>query len=116
MATCGRLASVQIGGSDIDDAHTVSLTDNAPAIDVRSFGSGEWGDTIACARDGSLTLSTYAYIAGIDPGDETTFQVADTLRTISGACVCTSENESIDAKGLVEITYEFRLTGEPTVA
>jgi hypothetical protein len=115
MAVCGRLASVTIGGSTIDDAHMVNLTDSAPELDVRVFGSGEWGDFLACNRTGSLTLNTYNYIAGIDPGDTTTFSVADTLRTVSGDCICISEAEAVDAKGLVEITYEFRLTGTPSV-
>jgi hypothetical protein len=114
MAVCGRLTTVQIGGVTIDDAHTVNWTDAAPAIDVSAFGSGAWGDYLACRREGTLTLNTYAYITGLDAGDTTTFSIADTLRTISGSCVCTSENESVDAKGLVEITYEFRATGEPT--
>jgi len=114
MAVCGRLATVSIGGVEIEDAHTVNLTDNAPTIDVRTFGSGVWGDWLACARDGTLTLNTYNYIAGIDPGDTTTFSVADTLRTVTGDCICSSESEAIDAKGLVEISYEFKLTGEPT--
>jgi hypothetical protein len=114
MAVCGRLASVKIGGVTIDDAHTVNLNDAAPEIDVRTFGSGEWGDFLACNRTGSLTLNTYDYIAGIDPGDTTTFEVADTLRTVSGDCICISEGEAVDAKGLVEISYEFRLTGAPS--
>jgi hypothetical protein len=114
-AICGTSASITVG-SLLNDAHGFTLNWATNEQDVRVFGSGTFGDWLACTSNGTLTINTYEPIA-YDPGDAVTFSlVLGGGHTGSGTGVMTTFNVAVDAKGLVEYVYTIRIDGTLTIA
>jgi hypothetical protein len=114
MAICGRSCSITGASIAAAEGHAFTLTSNAPEIDVSSFGSGSYGDWLACFKDGEVSVSTYLD-PGVDAGDVATvvMNVGNTSYTATNALV-TSKNISVDAKALVEFETTFKLVGDLT--
>jgi len=79
------------------------------------FGSGEYGDWLACAKNGTITINSYLN-PGVVSGD--TCDVVAVIGTpavytiTANACKVTNYNISVDAKGIVEFSTTLRLTGD----
>ena len=116
MACCGDTCTISVAGSDVGDGHRFSIATNAPEIDVRTFGAGEYGEWLACAKDGTITINTYVNLDGIEAGDTGVAIIANVCGTTltANSCTTTSVNSDVDAKSVVEWTYVFKLTGDIT--
>ena len=115
MAICGDTCTIDVDGA-VNDGHRFSLVCNAPEIDVRAFGSGDYGDWLACAKDGTVTVNTYMPIASLEAGDagvSVTAVIGGTTLTCANT-TCTNVTCDVDAKGVVEWTYVLKLTGAVT--
>jgi hypothetical protein len=117
MAICGDTCSIEIGdGGLVTYGHRFSINTNAPEIDVRTFGSGDYGDWLACTKDGTITLNTYMPVDGVEVGD-TGIQVICNVGSkplTAAACTVTNVTCDVDAKSVVEWTYTFKLTNNIT--
>lgn len=116
MALCGDTCSISVGGSVQSDAHKFTITANAPEVDVRAFGSGDYGDWLACAKDGTIAVNTYMPISSLEAGDAgiaVSANVGSTTLVCSNT-TCTNVTCDVDAKGVVEWTYSLKLTGAVT--
>lgn len=118
MAICGTSCSISLnGGAAEADAHAFTLNWASNEQDVRTFGSDDFGDWLACAENGTLEIRTYDYIgATVDPGTTATYSANCSSATFSGNCVATVLNIAVDAKGLVEYSHTFRLTGDISIS
>ena len=116
MAVCGTSASITIG-SELTDAHGFTINWATNEQDVRTFGSGTFGDWLACTSNGTLEVRTYEPISNCDPGDSISFSgVLGNGHTVSGTAIATTFNVAVDAKGLVEYVYTARLDDTLTLA
>lgn len=113
-AVCGDKASISVDDSDQTEAHKFTITANAPEIDVRTFGSGDYGEWLSCIKDGNIVMNTYVDVDGLAAGN-----TADIVCNVGGQatltannCACTSVTVDADAKGIIEWTYTFKLTGD----
>jgi len=114
MAICGSSCTIDVGGA-LTDAFQFTLDWQTQENDVRTFGSAtEFGDWIACADSGNLTVQSYSPIA-TQPGDTATYSANCGAVVLSGNCSCMTLNVNADAKGLVTYSSSFRLTGDVSV-
>lgn len=118
MAICGKDCSVSVSDGTAFEGHRWTLTANAPEIDVRTFASGDYGSWLACIKDGSVEIGTYLPISGMEPSDNSNIVLtvgSPAVQTLTCNDVkCTSVSIGVDAKGLAEYTYTFKLTGDVT--
>jgi hypothetical protein len=115
-ALCGDSCSIGVAGANVASGHRFSIVSNAPEIDVRAFGSGDYGDWLACAKDGTITVNTYMPIASMESGD-TGIAIVANVGSVTLSCAnstCTNVTVDVDAKSVVEWTYSFKLTGAVT--
>ena len=112
-ACCGTNASIEVDSSNYT-CHSFVINTEASEQDVRAFGDGNYGSWIACARSGTIDLKCYD-AAAIVPGDIANINanVCNTWCNCANA-VAISTSVGADAKGIVEWTYRFRLTGDIT--
>jgi hypothetical protein len=119
-AICGSDCTITSG--DFEDSatlgHSFTVDLSSTETDVRAFGSGEYGDSLACGKAGTITVNSYALPASVEVGDaDVVFAANVGSTTIScTACVCTAQNWNVDAKGVVEFATTIRLTGDATIA
>ena len=115
MAICGDTCTIAAGGA-VSDGHRFSIVTNAPEIDVRAFGSGDYGDWLACAKDGTITINSYMSVNSIEAGDTgiTVTAVIGTVTLVCANTTCTNVTCDVDAKSVVEWTYVLKLTGAVT--
>jgi len=115
MAICGTDCSIEVAGDSNAEGHQFSIATSSQEFDTRAFGDGDYGSYVACAKNGTITVRTYEKIANCAPGD-----LANINCNIGGTnleatnAVCTSVNGDVDAKGITEYSYSFRLTGDIT--
>jgi hypothetical protein len=114
-AICGDSCSILVGIDDTFLGHKFTINTSSPDNDVRTFGSGTYGDWLNCIKEGTISLNCYNRISGVTNGDVATVtcNVNSEIWTFSN-CVCRTQNCDVDAKGIVEFVYEFRITGDPT--
>ena len=114
MAICGDTCSIMVVSSNVASGHRFSIVTNAPEIDVRAFGSGDYGDWLACAKDGTVTVNCYEPISSLEAGDSglaVICNVGATTLTCANT-TCTNVTCDVDAKGVVEWTYVLKLTDD----
>jgi len=114
MAICGDSCSIGVLSANVASGHRFSIVANAPEIDVRAFGSGDYGDWLACAKDGTITINSYMSIPSLEAGDSGVAIIAN-VGAITLSCsntTCTNVTCDVDAKSVVEWTYVFKLTGD----
>jgi Zn-finger protein len=116
MALCGDTCAVSVSSGNVASGHRFSIVSNAPEIDVRAFGSGDYGDFLACAKDGTVTVNCYMPIASLEAGDINVAVIAYIGATTLSCTntTCTNVTCDVDSKGVVEWTYVFKLTGDIT--
>lgn len=116
-AICGKSCSVTIG-SQAYDAHQFSIARQANEIDVTGFGSGDYGDWLACSVNGTITVQCYD-LPVLAPGDAvtvvTTFGYTSIVTITFTNAKVTSFNSEVDAKGIVAHTVVCRIVGDPTI-
>lgn len=114
-AICGDSCSIVIGGSSTFEAHRFTLTANAPDIDVRSFGSGDWGEYLSCFKDATIDAECYVPINSLEPGDAASITMTVGTHTLSAPSTkCTNVTYNVDAKDVVNVTYSFRVSDDIT--
>jgi hypothetical protein len=118
MSICGSSCSISVDGNVAADAHSFVINWSTAEQDVRAFGStGQFGEWLACASNGTLSIESYDLIAGVEPGTSGIQYSANCgSATLSGNCVATTLNIAVDAKGLVGYSHAFRLTGDVSMA
>jgi hypothetical protein len=118
-AICG--SDCTITSTDFADAtvlgHSFTVDLSSNETDVRAFGSGEYGDWLACGKAGTITVNSYALPAGVAVGDTDLRFTANVVSATIDAenCVCLSQNWNVDAKGVVEFATTIKLTGDATI-
>ncbi len=118
-AVCGRTCNVVVGSETLV-FHNAQLQLDGNEIDITSFGSGPFGDWLACGASATLTAGSYENIVGtLTTG--TAVSVVFTLGySTSVSITCAAKVQSIgvdaDAKGVLMQSVTFRLTGTPTIA
>lgn len=112
---CGDTCDITVG-SLLSDGHKFTINVNAPEIDVRAFGSGDFGDWLACTKDGTITINTYMPVGSTEAGDTGIACSCNVgAKTLSATnCTCSTITCDVDAKGVVEWTYVLKLTGDVT--
>jgi hypothetical protein len=110
---CGDDATVT--NSEFSDvspySFTISLSSNE--IDVRAFGDGEYGNWIACAKAGTVSLQSYCR-PELVPGDSLTFTGTICDEDFSIPVIVTGQDFNVDAKEVVNFSTTMRITGDPT--
>lgn len=115
MAICGTEATITIGTDSAFEGHQFSIATSSQEFDTRAFGDGDYGSFIACAKNGTISVRTYEKVATCTPGDVANIEITiDTTNLTAENAVCTSVNADVDAKGLVEYNYTFRIVGDIT--
>ena len=108
---CGSTCTISVD-SVTSGPHKFSINSESTEIDVRTFGSGEYGDFIACAKTGTIVVNSYCSLS-IVAGDTDIPIVANVCgTTLTANCTAISMSVDVDAKGIVEWTYNLRLTGD----
>jgi len=115
MAICGKDCSITVDGSGSFEGHSFTIDTNSDETDVRAFGSGDYGEWLACAKNGTITINSYLN-PGVTSGDTADIVAVigtpAVLTITANSCKCTNYNISVDAKGIVEFSTTFRLTGD----
>lgn len=115
MAICGADCSITIDDGTAFEGHRYTITCNSPEIDVRTFGSGAYGDWLACVKDGTIDVETYLPIAGMAAGDTANIVAVQGSQTLTAnSTKCTGVTVGVDSKDVVNYTYSFKLTGDVT--
>lgn len=115
MAICGDSCTIRIDDSTAFEGHRFTITANAPEIDIRHFGSGDYGDFIACFKDGTIDVETYLPITTLEAGDTANIVATVGEKTLTAAdTLLTNVTVGVDAKDVVNYTYSFKLTGDIT--
>lgn len=116
VAICGDSCDVKVNSGSSFLGHKFTINTNSPDNDVRSFGSGDYGDWLNCVKEGTISVSCYNRMAGVTNGVEVDIacNVGSETWTFDDA-ICRTQNCDVDAKGIVEFVYEFRITGDPGV-
>lgn len=116
---CGKDCSVSIDDGSAFDGYQYTIDLTAEENDVRAFGDGLYGSWLSCARSGIITIQSY------DNPATSVGEVADVVCIIGdpmvhtftmNACVNTSVNVSVDAKGIVSFSSTWRITGDPSIS
>jgi hypothetical protein len=118
-AVCGDQATLSINSTPVAEAHQFTLNWASNEQDVRTFDPAKpFGEWLACAENGTLEIRTYDYIcASVDPGTEDIEYICNcSSATFSGNCMASSINIAVDAKGIVEYSHVFRLTGDISIS
>lgn len=112
-AICGKACSLTVASGTFS-GHQFDLQLTSNEIDVTGFGSGTYGDWIACLAHGMLTMSFYERPTPTI-NDVVTWSVVLPYTpqvTLSGTGRVVSKGMPVDAKGVVENTLGIRITGE----
>lgn len=108
--------SITIDGASFE-GHNYTIDTNSEENDVRAFGSGAYGSWLACAKSGTVTVTSYAN-PGVTAGDTCDIVCVigspAVLTVTMNACVVTNFGISVDAKGIVEFNTTARITADPT--
>jgi len=115
MPCCGSTAEINVAGNSNIEAHSYTVTLDANEVDTRSFGSGDYGDFMSCAKTGSIECRSYLD-PGVAIGDDDVNITTNSCNSLANYtnCVVTGLTTEVDAKGLVEFVSRFRITGDPT--
>jgi hypothetical protein len=113
MAICGTNVNVQVGSQNdlVIEGHQFTLATEVNEFDVRHLDDLDYGSWAGCSRKGTVDLKTYEKV-NVAPGDVANINAnigTDTLAAVNA--VCMSAGTDVDAKGVVEFTYRFRLAG-----
>ena len=115
-ACCGDQCSITTtefaDATALGHSFTIDLTSNE--IDVRAFGSGTYGDWLACSASGTISFNSYVR-PQVDVNDVVTFAGNVCSEAISFPTVVSGQSINVDAKGVVEFTTTLRLTGSGTI-
>jgi hypothetical protein len=113
MAICGTSCNISVGGNTYE-AHYFTIDTATNEFDVRAFGDGEYGSWLACAKNGTITVRTYAK-ADVAPGEVANISAnVGAVSLTASNCPCTRATADVDAKGVVEFVYTFRLVSDIT--
>ena len=110
--TCSITTTEFADATALGHSFTIDLTSNE--IDVRSFGSGTYGDWLACSAAGTITFNSYVR-PDVDIDDALTFAGNVCTETISFPVKVSGQSINVDAKGVVEFVTTLRLTGDGTI-
>jgi len=124
LSICGSTCSISVDGVSNFEGHRYTLTGNAPDIDVRRFGSGQWGEFKTCIKEATIDLESYLWIDSLEPGDECSIKLdvgpsgsggtAVTKHYVIPHCKCTNCTINVDAKDIVGYSYQFRVSDDIT--
>ena len=117
MAFCGSTCSITAPTEMIDatvEGHTFTINFSSNEIDVRSFGSGAYGDWIACNQQGTISVNSYERPA-LDINESVTFTANVGSEVVSGPAIVTGQDITVDAKGVGEFVTNLRIEGAITI-
>ena len=108
---------MQVGGSSYL-GHKISVKLTGTPIDVRCFGSGIFGAWLVCAWTGEIVLNTYDPILGtLPPPTIGTIYVHSANSTMTFTdCPLMDVARDIDAKGVEEFVYTWKVVGTPSIS
>lgn len=114
MAICGDTCTITNAEFNSIEAHILDYSLTSNEVDVRSFeDANAYGEFLACAATGSLTVQTYLRPAvAINDAVSVTANVNSEVYTFP--CKVTGISGNIDAKGVVGFTTNLRVTDTPT--
>lgn len=113
MAYCGS-TSVLTGDFGSVEGFNFSMDLGSNEIDVRAFGSGEWGDTIACGLNGTIVLDSYLR-PDVDIGDKVSWAADICTEKWAVDGVVTNQSINVDAKDVVTFSTTIRMTGDAVI-
>ena len=113
MAICGKDCSFKIDGVALPEGSSVNIQINREEVDVTPFGGPEMGAWMACRRNGTVTVSSFAD-TGTEDGDTVDLVATQGIPVVKTetmtAAICTSGNLSYDSlAGAVKWNNTFRL-------
>ena len=110
-ACCGSTCSISVNGVT-SGPHRFNIKSASTEFNVRTFSSGSYGDFISCAKTGTIAVNSYCSL-GIVSGDTDIAVVANICgTTLTANCTSIDMEVDVDANGIVERTYNLRLTGD----
>jgi len=122
-AICGDSVDVKVNGGITFLGHKVALNLTGTPQDVRHFGSGVFGDWLTCQWTGEVVINSYAAIPNAKPPSAVGAAVTASINITSNNmtvgmtnCALTDIKRDVDAKGLEEFTYTFKVTGSPSIS
>jgi hypothetical protein len=71
MAICGSTCAITNSAFSTVQGHKFTIDLGSNEIDIRAFGSGEYGNFIACAKNGTIVVESYLR-PPVDAGDTLT--------------------------------------------
>jgi len=112
MAVCAKDCSISLTGltQTSTKQFDLSLSMTGNLIDVTGYGDGEFGDWLACTKEGELTVSSFDYLGDIDSCTGFSINVGGT--TLAGPCVGRDFNVTATVGDAAKFVYTFRLTGD----
>jgi hypothetical protein len=108
MAICGSTCSLSAGGVLVVEGHKFTIDLGSNEIDIRAFGSGQYGDFVACAKTGTLAFDSYIR-PDLDVGSIVTIGASIGTESFTIPVVITSQNINVDAKDVVQFTTNSRI-------
>lgn len=114
MACCGSSCNVSSATFISTECYKYTVDFGSNEIDIRSFGSGDWGDFIACNKTGAVVVESYLR-PSVSINEDVTFVANVCGETINAPCVVTGQSVSVDAKDVISWTTNLKITGAATI-
>lgn len=113
MAICGSACSITVAGGQTFEGHKFEIEARGTEFDVRRFGSGAYGDWLACAKEGNVTINTYLPVPNQTPNSTAAIVCSIGTTSLSASnSRLVSINCSVDSKDVVQWSYVYKLTGD----
>ena len=111
MAICGRVCNFTAGASTYE-SHSFTVTAAGEETDVTAFGDDEFGSWVVCRSNGTVRADFYENVVDvISTGDEVSLSMLIGETTLTVDSVVQSVEAVVDAKGIVNASATFRMTG-----
>jgi hypothetical protein len=115
MACCGSTCSIDNAEFSSSEGTSFTISLSANEIDIRSFGTGTFGDYLACNEQGTISITSYIRPV-VDINDSITFTGTICSESISVACIVVGQTWNVDSKDVVSFTTDLRMEGALTVS
>ena len=111
MAICGRTCSFTAGSSPYE-SHSFTVTATGEETVVTAFGDDEFGSWVVCRSNGTVRADFYENVVDvISTGDEVSLSMVIGETTLTVNSIAQSVEAVVDAKGIVNSSATFRMTG-----
>ena len=114
MAICGDTATITNPTGSFE-GHKFEIGVKSTEENVRRFGSGTFGDWLACSKEGDVTINHYMQIPNLKVGDTCSVTLGIGAVTLTATnCRVMSTTCTADSKAVVDWTTVIKLTGNVT--